>query len=135
MHGKGRVFYTSMGHREDVWTSPVFQNILIGGIAWALGDAKADATPNLAQVAPKWSENPPFRRPRRLRLQRLRRLPPNRKRRPVPIKLDAFLELRRPQFRGFPRARRCIATGCRRMRWRSSAKSLKSWLGCQDSNL
>ena len=60
MHGKGRVFYTSMGHREDVWTSPIFQDILTGGIAWALGDVKADVTPNLAQVAPKWAENPPF---------------------------------------------------------------------------
>ena len=60
MHGKGRVFYTSMGHREDVWTNPIFQDILTGGIAWALGDAKADVTPNLAQVAPKWADNPPF---------------------------------------------------------------------------
>ena len=60
MHGKGRVFYTSMGHREDVWTSPIFQDILTGGIAWALGDAKADVTSNLSQVAPKWAENPPF---------------------------------------------------------------------------
>lgn len=60
MHGKGRVFYTSMGHREDVWTSPIFQDILTGGIAWALGDVKADVTPNLAQVAPRWAENPPF---------------------------------------------------------------------------
>ena len=60
MHGKGRVFYTSMGHREDVWTSPIFQDILTGGIAWALGDAKADVTPNLAQAAPRASENPPF---------------------------------------------------------------------------
>ena len=60
MHGKGRVFYTSMGHREDVWTSPIFQDILTGGIAWALGDAKADVPPNLAQAAPRSSENPPF---------------------------------------------------------------------------
>ncbi|HEX3725036.1 MAG TPA: ThuA domain-containing protein, partial [Pirellulales bacterium] len=27
-HGKGRVFYTSMGHREDVWTNPIFQQIV-----------------------------------------------------------------------------------------------------------
>ena len=33
MHGKGRVFYTSMGHREDVWTSPEFQAVLIGADA------------------------------------------------------------------------------------------------------
>lgn len=34
--GKGRVFYTSLGHREDVWTNPVWQNHLLGGMAWAL---------------------------------------------------------------------------------------------------
>ena len=38
--GKGRVFYTSLGHRADVWTNPKFQQHLMGGIAWALGQAK-----------------------------------------------------------------------------------------------
>ena len=52
-HGKGRVFYTSMGHREDVWKRPEFQNLVIGGIKWAVGDAKADTTPNLREAAPK----------------------------------------------------------------------------------
>ena len=64
MHGKGRVFYTSMGHREDVWTSPIFQEILTGGIAWALGDAKAEVPPNLAQVTPGALTNPPFPEPK-----------------------------------------------------------------------
>lgn len=59
-HGKGRVFYTSMGHREDVWTNPIFQDILIGGVLWAVGNVEADVTPNLAQVAPKALTNPPF---------------------------------------------------------------------------
>lgn len=35
--GKGRIFYTSLGHREDVWSNPEFQEHLMGGIAWALG--------------------------------------------------------------------------------------------------
>ena len=52
MHGKGRVFYTSMGHREDVWTNPTFQQVLLGGVSWALGNVDADVTPNIAQVAP-----------------------------------------------------------------------------------
>ena len=52
MQGKGRVFYTSMGHREDVWTSPTFQQVLLGGLAWAMHNADADVTPNIAQVAP-----------------------------------------------------------------------------------
>jgi type 1 glutamine amidotransferase len=53
MSGKGRVFYTSMGHREDVWESKIFQDVLLGGIAWALGNAEADIKPNIDQVAPK----------------------------------------------------------------------------------
>jgi len=52
-HGKGRVFYTSMGHREDVWTRPEFQSLVVGGIKWAVGDAKADTTPNIDRVTPK----------------------------------------------------------------------------------
>jgi len=36
-HGTGRVFYTALGHREDVWTSPWFQQHLTGAIFWALG--------------------------------------------------------------------------------------------------
>lgn len=51
-HGKGRVFYTSMGHREDVWMNPVFQAVLLGGLDWTLGRAEADVTPNLTQVTP-----------------------------------------------------------------------------------
>jgi uncharacterized protein len=57
-HGKGRVFYTSMGHREDVWTSPEFQSIVIGGITWAVGDAEADTTPNIKGVTPGANELP-----------------------------------------------------------------------------
>jgi len=58
--GQGRVFYTSLGHREDVW-DPVhtekgvrknpaddaerFQKHLLGGILWALGLAPGSAKP------------------------------------------------------------------------------------------
>ena len=62
-HEKGRVFYTSMGHREDIWTNPIFQDILTGGVTCALGDAPADVTPNLTQVAPAGPKTHPFRRP------------------------------------------------------------------------
>lgn len=41
--GDGRVFYTSLGHREDVWTNPVYQKHLLAGIAWALKQAGAGA--------------------------------------------------------------------------------------------
>ena len=56
MQDKGRVFYTAMGHREDVWDSRVFQQILLGGFAWAMGRVDADITPNLDRVAPKASQ-------------------------------------------------------------------------------
>jgi hypothetical protein len=53
MHGQGRVFYTSMGHREDVWTNEeVFQPIVLGGLAWVLRRVDADVTPNLLKVTP-----------------------------------------------------------------------------------
>jgi len=51
-HGQGRVFQTSLGHREDVWTNPVFQQVLFGGLAWAMGDVEAELTPNLAAACP-----------------------------------------------------------------------------------
>ncbi len=58
-HGKGRVFYTSLGHREDMWdpaytqggrkNSPEvakqFQQHVLGGILWALGLAPGNPTP------------------------------------------------------------------------------------------
>ena len=37
MQGKGRVFYTSMGHREDVWQNPNYQGLLLGALGWATG--------------------------------------------------------------------------------------------------
>jgi hypothetical protein len=44
--GKGRSFYTSLGHRDDIWSNdPVFRTHLIGGIRWALGLEDGDATP------------------------------------------------------------------------------------------
>lgn len=56
--GKGRVFYTSMGHREDVWTNPLFQVIVLGGLHWITGQVDADITPNIDSVTPKAHELP-----------------------------------------------------------------------------
>src|SRR5208282_3924137 len=58
-YGKGRVFYTSMGHRDDVWANPVFQKLLIGGINWAVGNVKANVRPNIKKVAPEANVLPP----------------------------------------------------------------------------
>ena len=42
---KGKIFYTSLGHREDVWTSSLYQQHILGGIRWALGLEKGDGSP------------------------------------------------------------------------------------------
>jgi type 1 glutamine amidotransferase len=62
--GKGRVWYTAMGHREDVWTNPTFQQILVGGIKWALGEVAADVTPNIKTAAPGAYTNPRYVEPK-----------------------------------------------------------------------
>jgi hypothetical protein len=64
MYGKGRVFYTSLGHREDIWDpntpasfkrenskeiSEKYQEHILGGIKWALGLAEGDAKPQMAK--------------------------------------------------------------------------------------
>jgi type 1 glutamine amidotransferase len=63
MHGQGRVFYTNLGHREDIWDSPVFQSVLMGGVNWALHRVEADITPNLAKVAPQAGVLPKYEAP------------------------------------------------------------------------
>ncbi|MFN7917334.1 MAG: ThuA domain-containing protein [Vicinamibacterales bacterium] len=36
--GRGRTFYTTLGHREDIWAhDAVFRAHVVGGIRWALG--------------------------------------------------------------------------------------------------
>ena len=35
-YGKGHVFYTALGHREEVWADPRFLTHLVNGIAWTI---------------------------------------------------------------------------------------------------
>ena len=35
-YGQGRVFYTALGHREDVWQNALYQQHILGGIRWVL---------------------------------------------------------------------------------------------------
>jgi type 1 glutamine amidotransferase len=46
------VFFTSLAHREAVWEGKPLQPIVLGGLAWALGNLQADVTPNIDQVTP-----------------------------------------------------------------------------------
>ena len=62
-HGKGRVFYTCMGHRQDVWAHPNFQSIVVGGIQWALGNEQADTPANIKDVTPRANVLPQAKAP------------------------------------------------------------------------
>lgn len=55
-HGDGRVFYTSLGHREDVWTNPLFESILVGALQWTTGLVKLDTPVNVEQVTPGYQK-------------------------------------------------------------------------------
>lgn len=35
-YGNGRVFYTALGHRKDVWTNERFQKLVYNGIRWSV---------------------------------------------------------------------------------------------------
>lgn len=40
-YGKGKVFYTSLGHQKEVWEDEKFQKHLIAGMKWAMGESKS----------------------------------------------------------------------------------------------
>jgi len=62
MHGKGRVAFNAMGHREDVWDSEAFESMLVGMLSWATGRVDADVTPNLQAAAPQHATIQPPRK-------------------------------------------------------------------------
>jgi type 1 glutamine amidotransferase len=45
MYGKGRVYYSNLGHVKENWDNPKIQRMYVEGIKWALGLVNADATP------------------------------------------------------------------------------------------
>ena len=66
MFGKGKVFYTSLGHREDIWdtdpdlkdrinpveVSEAYHQHILGGILWALGLQSGDVAPRKNAASP-----------------------------------------------------------------------------------
>jgi hypothetical protein len=45
MYGKGRVFYSTLGHVEENWDRPDYQDMYAKAIEWALGLIDGDVTP------------------------------------------------------------------------------------------
>ncbi len=54
LHGKGRVFYNSMGHKEEVWSNDKFQDLAVAALDWATGKVNADIPTNLTKVTPEY---------------------------------------------------------------------------------
>jgi type 1 glutamine amidotransferase len=48
--GDGRVFYTGLGHRDDVWTNPLYQKMVAQAILWAAKKVDGESTPNLKEI-------------------------------------------------------------------------------------
>ncbi len=46
MYGKGRVFYSSLGHAPATWDDPRVRDMYLGAIKWALGMTDANIPPN-----------------------------------------------------------------------------------------
>jgi len=44
-YGKGRVFYSTLGHVVESWDDPVLQGMYFNAMKWALGLTPGDATP------------------------------------------------------------------------------------------
>jgi len=45
MYGRGRVYYTTLGHVDENWDDPRFQKMITEAIQWSLGMVNADITP------------------------------------------------------------------------------------------
>ena len=56
-YGKGRVFYSTLGHRPEVWDRPDVQTMYREALKWSMGLTDADVTPRPLPPAP-----PPARR-------------------------------------------------------------------------
>jgi uncharacterized protein len=47
-YGKGRVFYSTFGHRPELWDRADIQSMYLEAIKWSMGITQADVTPRAA---------------------------------------------------------------------------------------
>lgn len=45
-YGKGRMYYTNLGHNPETWTNPQFLEAMTGGIKWVLRQEEGSGEPN-----------------------------------------------------------------------------------------
>jgi len=53
-YGKGRVFYCSLGHRNEIFWNPTVLRHYLDGIQFAMGDLPADTTPSSKPASAGW---------------------------------------------------------------------------------
>lgn len=51
-YGKGRVYYSTLGHVEQNWDDPRIQKMYLEAIKWAMGLVEADVTPRPIEISP-----------------------------------------------------------------------------------
>jgi type 1 glutamine amidotransferase len=51
MYGKGRVYYSTLGHPEENWDDPRLQQMYVEAIKWAMGLVDADIAPSQLPVS------------------------------------------------------------------------------------
>ena len=50
--GQGRVYFTALGHREDLWEGERFQQAFVDAVHWLMSTGDPQAEPNYRQVVP-----------------------------------------------------------------------------------
>ena len=50
MYGKGRVFYSTLGHTQEAWQDPDIRKMYFEAIRWALGMTEGSTAPHLRSV-------------------------------------------------------------------------------------
>ena len=55
-YGKGRIFYTALGHDERTWSRPEFHTLIEQGLRWSLGTTKSNAFAALALPELRYKE-------------------------------------------------------------------------------
>jgi type 1 glutamine amidotransferase len=56
MYGKGRVYYSTLGHPEENWDDPRLQQMYLEAIKWAMGLVDAETTPLPAPIGTETSK-------------------------------------------------------------------------------
>ena len=54
-YGNGKVYFSALGHGEEMWDSDIFQQSIVDAATWLLDDATGaiDVKPNYEEVVPK----------------------------------------------------------------------------------